>query len=126
MRCPVTFSPIFAPVRAKQKATAPPIIILDRLNRRKLYGVKMLRISIRATERNAPVAGSRIRSPGEITPIMKPPIKKLMRLSNPCNMNRKLSDMNRPTTISPTIPPMSSSTPRKIPILANIHLVEKV
>jgi hypothetical protein len=78
-----------------------------------------------ATDKKAPVAGSRTRSPGEITPIMKPPIKKLTTLSNPCNMNRKLSDMNRPTTIWPTIPPKSSSIPMKIAILANIHLVEK-
>ena len=125
MRFPDNRSPSFAPVSARKKAIAPPKSILVRLNRIKLYGVKRLRLNIKATDKNAPAAGSLIRRPGDTTPIIKPPIKKLTRLSKPCIMNRRVSDINRPITTSPTRPPRSNSTPMKIAILTSIHLNEK-
>ena len=35
------------------------------------------------TDKKAPSAGSRVRMPGEIRPMMNPPIKKLMRFNKP-------------------------------------------
>ena len=64
------------------------------------------------TDKNAASAGSRIRMPGEIRPVMNPPIKKLW-------------DMNLPTTRLPMTPPKKSSTPMKMAILASIHFFEK-
>ena|GEM_PF-3029130 len=122
---PATLSPKRAPARARKKATPPPINIFVRLKWIKLYGVKNERHNMSATERNAPTAGSLVRIPGEIRPIMKPPRKKLTRLSRPCIRNRKLIERNLPTTTSPISPPKNSSTAMKIPALAIIHFLEK-
>ena len=118
---PTTLSPKRAPARARKKATPPPINILVRLKWMNLYGVKNETNNMSATERNAPTAGSLVRTPGEIRPIMKPPMKKLTRLSKPCIRNRKLIDMNLPTTTSPISPPRNSSkvSPRTLVIMDN-------
>ena len=70
-----SFSPNFAPIKAKMKAIPPPIKILVKEKPKKRNGVKKPYRKVNATARKAPMAGSRTRMDGETKPIINPPTK---------------------------------------------------